>query len=127
MKTIAPTVHAALAESVRAEGAEAVFGLMGDGNMDFLVSLLDAGDVPVYDARHEAAALAMADGYARVAGGVGVCTVTQGPGVTHLGTSLAVASRARTPVVVVAGDIPAGMRGEHDQELDQRRFAEAAG
>lgn len=120
-------VYEAIAECLRGEGVENVFGLMGDGNMDILVSLHERAGVRVLDARHEGAALAMSDGYARVSGDVGVCTVTQGPGLTHLATSLTFASRHGTPLVVLAGDVPSAMKGEHDQDLDQRRFAETAG
>ena len=55
-------------------------------------------------ARHEAAAVAMADGYARVSGKLGVCTVHQGPGVTNTLTALTEAVKARTPLLLLAGD-----------------------
>jgi thiamine pyrophosphate-dependent acetolactate synthase large subunit-like protein len=121
-------VHDALAEAFRVEGVKAIFGLMGDGNMDFLGSVLEQGVISVYDARHEGSALAMADGYARASGEVGVCTVTHGPGVTQLGSSLTVAARHGTPLVVLAGDLAAASKGiGARQDLDQRRFAEATG
>jgi len=121
-------VFEALAEALVAEGVTSLFGLMGDGNMDVLASIRERGALATYDARHEGAALAMADGYARATGDVGVCTVTCGPGVTQLGTSLIVANRHRTPLVVVAGDTPNGEKGMGAlQDLDQRRFAEASG
>jgi thiamine pyrophosphate-dependent acetolactate synthase large subunit-like protein len=69
-------------------------------------------------ARHENAAIAMADGYARETGEVGVASVTCGPGVTQIPTSLVAARRAQTPLVVFAGDTPlAG--GFHLQAFDQ--------
>jgi acetolactate synthase I/II/III large subunit len=119
----------ALAECVEEEGTRALFGLMGDGNLYFMARLLERGVTEVFDVRHEGSAVAMADGYARVSGEVGVASVTSGPGVTHLGSSLTVANRTGTPLVVIAGEIPAMSRGmgTHRQETNQRAFAEASG
>ena len=119
----------AVADSVRAEGVTSLFGIMGDGNMYFLTRLLEQGETRVYDARHEGSAVAMADGYARATGDVGVATVTSGPGVTQLGTSLTVANRHGSPIVVIAGDVPTSLRGmgSHRQDMDQRAFVQASG
>jgi acetolactate synthase-1/2/3 large subunit len=119
----------ALAECVEQEGVRAMFGLMGDANLFFMARMLERGVVSIYDARHEGSAVAMADGYARATGGIGVASVTSGPGVTQLGTALTVASRAGTPLVVMAGDIPSTVKGmgTHRQDTDQRAFVEASG
>ena len=50
----------------------------------------------------------MADGYARFTGHQAVATVTQGPGLTNAATSLAVAQRHPSPVLLLAGDVPLG-------------------
>ena len=50
----------------------------------------------------------MADGYARASGKVGVASVHQGPGFTNALTGLTEAAKARTPLVVLAADIPVG-------------------
>jgi thiamine pyrophosphate-dependent acetolactate synthase large subunit-like protein len=121
-------VFEALVEAFTQEGVRHAFGLMGDGNMDFLAALLDRGAIKMYDTRHEGAALAMADGYARASRDVGVATVTCGPGVTQLGTSMTVANRHGSPIVVLAGDTPNGLKGMGAlQDMDQRAFAEASG
>jgi acetolactate synthase I/II/III large subunit len=119
----------ALAECVEQEGVGAMFGLMGDANLYFMARLQEHGVTRVYDVRHEGSAVAMADGYARASGAVGVASVTSGPGVTQLGTALTVASRTGTPLVVVAGDIPSKVKGmgTHRQDTDQRAFVEASG
>ena len=116
-------VYEALAEAFVAEGATDVFGLMGDGNMSWTAALVKHPTIQMYDVRHEAAALTMADGWSRAKGITGVCTVTCGPGLTQLATPLVVASRARTPIVIFAGEAP---ESYELQRLDQRRFAEAA-
>ena len=60
--------------------------------------------VAFHASRHEEAGVAMADGYARVSGKLGVCTVHQGPGVTNTLTALTEAVKNRTPLLLLAGD-----------------------
>ena len=60
--------------------------------------------VTFHASRHEEAAVAMADGYARVSGKLGVCTVHQGPGVTNTLTALTEAVKNGTPMLLLAGD-----------------------
>ncbi|WP_198664189.1 thiamine pyrophosphate-binding protein [Jiangella endophytica] len=110
-------IHQYVADAFVAEGVDTVFGLMGDGNMAWLAEMAGRPGVRVVHARHEAAALAMADGWAQAAGEVGVCSVTCGPGVTNLVTPLRVAAHNRTPVVVLAGDTPVGT-AVHYQSFD---------
>ena len=101
-----------------------VFGLMGDGNIPIWGALDQTGKVKIVAARHEAGAVAMADGYYRATGEVGVATITWGPGVTQVGTSLMAAARNRTPLVLV---VPEHARGQRNklQVMNQRRFFEA--
>jgi acetolactate synthase-1/2/3 large subunit len=119
-------LYEALAESLVAEGCATIFGLMGDGNMSLWGALGRAGKVNIISARHEAASVSMADGYSRTTGKVGVCTVTCGPGLTQVATSLVVAARGRSSIVLIIGEIPQGAKNSL-QSMDQRRFAEACG
>ncbi|HVC66114.1 MAG TPA: thiamine pyrophosphate-binding protein [Acidimicrobiales bacterium] len=123
-------LYEAMTQSFVDEGVEVVFCLMGDGNKHWLVDMAAQRGVRLVHARHEGAALAMADGYARAGAGdlVGVCAVTYGPGVTQLSTSLMVATKHGTPLVVFAADVPDGMRdsGGH-LDIDERAVLEAAG
>lgn len=113
----------ALAAGFAQEGVRTVYGLMGDANMKWLNSIAARG-MEVVNVRHEGAGLAMADGEARASGRAGVCTTTSGPGTSQLATTMLVASRARTPLVVFCGDVERGATTE-TQYLDQKRFAEA--
>src|ERR687897_3393559 len=88
-------------------GVEAFFGLAGSGNFAVLNALHAAG-ATFYSSRHECGAVMMADGYARACGKVGVASVHQGPGFTNSLTGLTEAAKARTPLLVLAADIPAG-------------------
>ncbi len=119
--------YEAIASALVEEECGAIFGLMGEGNMLFWNILgRDDGKVRIYLTRHEAAAVAMADGYSRATGRIGVATVTYGPGLTQVGTSLMVASRNRSSLVLLAGDIPRGSKSR-TSSMNQRGFAEACG
>jgi len=117
-------VHEALAHAFIKEGTTTVFGLMGNGNMYWWHTLDQHPDVTVYETRYEGTALTMAEGWARASGKPGICTVTQGPGLTQLATALTVAARAKVPMVIYAGDTALT---EHDsvQKLDQAKFVDA--
>lgn len=112
----------AVAAALAAEGTQVVFGVLGDGNLHIVSHLVDHYGVRYVAARHEAAAVAMADGYARGSGRPGVCTVTQGPGLTQTATTLTEARKARSPVLLVAGDTARGFH-DHAQDIEQAPFA----
>jgi thiamine pyrophosphate-dependent acetolactate synthase large subunit-like protein len=117
-------VYEAIAEIMERERVDAVFGVMGDANMKWLTEYTERTERTVYYTRHEGAAVAMADGYARATGKLAVCTVTCGPGLTLLATALIASSRARVPVLVIAGDAPRADK-YYEQAIDQRRFVES--
>jgi acetolactate synthase-1/2/3 large subunit len=119
-------VYEAIGRRIAEEGTPAVFGLMGDGNLKLIPYLSSELGIAFYGARHESGAVAMADGWARVTGKVGVCTFTQGPGLTNALTALVSAQRGRTPMVVLCGDTPEAVVGL-PQDIEQRPFLAAAG
>jgi acetolactate synthase I/II/III large subunit len=118
--------YEALANAFVKEGVTTVFGMMGNGNMYWWHALDQHPNVAVHETRHEGSALTMAEGWARATDQPGVCAVTQGPGLTQLGTALTVAVRARVPMVVFAGDTALSDR-DSVQQLDQRKFVDATG
>src|SRR5690625_4477738 len=93
-----------IADAIVAEGVDTVFGLLGEANLELVHVLVEKHGVRFVAARHENAAVAMADGYARASGRIGLCTVTRGPGLAQTGSALITAARARSRVVVIAGD-----------------------
>lgn len=115
-----------LAKAFAAEGVDCVFTLMGDGNMFWATTLAREYGVRLVHARHEHCAVAMADGYARKTGRVGIASTTCGPGFTQIMTALTVAVREGTPLIVFAGDTPIG-DAYHIQQVYQRPFGEATG
>ena len=116
-------VYQGLARAFVGEGVNAVFGMMGDGNMYWMEALHDLG-VDLLEVRHEGAGLGMADGWARSTHTPGVCTATCGPGVTQLATALVTAARAQSPLVAFVGEAPTTDE-EYTQHFDQSRFAAA--
>jgi thiamine pyrophosphate-dependent acetolactate synthase large subunit-like protein len=119
--TVADAVGAALAQL----GARQVFTLLGSGNF-VVTSALRAAGASVISARHETAALTMADAYARVTGEVGIVTLHQGPGLTNAVTGLAEAAKSRTPMLVLAADT-AGAAVRSNFRIDQAGLAVSVG
>ena len=60
--------------------------------------------------RHEQAAGYAADGYARATGKLGVALVTTGPGAANTLGAVGEAWASRSPILVIATDIPAALR-----------------
>src|SRR3954451_20204938 len=106
-------------------GVETFFGVVGSGNFTFTTSLHALGARYVA-ARHENGAVCMADAHARVSGQLGCVSVHQGPGLTNAMTGLTEAAKARTPLVLVAADTPAGAVTSNFY-VDQDKLAEAVG
>jgi thiamine pyrophosphate-dependent acetolactate synthase large subunit-like protein len=118
-------VAEAVGQALAQEGVEAVFGLMGSGNLTFTNALRDAG-AAFYAARHETAAVCMADGYARVSGALAAASVHQGPGLTNAITGLTEAAKSRTPLLLLAADTPsAALRSNF--RIDQDALVESVG
>ena len=97
-------VYEAVAKTLGRLGVARAFGLVGSGNFGLVDHMTRNCGVAFYASRHEEAAVAMADGYARVSGKLGVCTVHQGPGVTNTLTALTEAVKNSTPLLLLAGD-----------------------
>jgi acetolactate synthase-1/2/3 large subunit len=105
-------------EAFKREGVRTVFGYPGGAIMPVYDALLGSGVRHIL-VRHEQAAAHAAEGYARAAGGVGVCLATSGPGATNLVTGLADAYMDSVPVVAITGQVPSSLMGtDAFQEVD---------
>jgi thiamine pyrophosphate-dependent acetolactate synthase large subunit-like protein len=100
------SVAEAVGRTLAGLGARHVFGVLGSGNFVVTNALVEHGAF-FLASRHEGGAISMADGYARVSGRTGVCSVHQGPGLTNAMTGLTEAAKSRTPLVVLAADTAA--------------------
>jgi thiamine pyrophosphate-dependent acetolactate synthase large subunit-like protein len=120
-----PTVADVVGATIADQGVTDAFGVLGSGNL-VVTNALRRGGARFHHARHEGSAVCMADGYARVTGLVGVCSVHQGPGLTNTMTGLAEAAKSRTPLLVLAGETPAAALGSNFR-IDQHDLVESVG
>ncbi len=90
-------------------GVEIAFGLPGVHNLA-LWRELRGGPIRLVGVRHEQAAAYAADGYARASGRLGVALVTSGPGAANTLAAVGEAAASRSPVLVIATDVPAALR-----------------
>jgi len=91
-----------VAKVLKQEGVEYLFALCG-GHIDPIFQGCEDEGISIIDARHEQAAVLMAEGWARATGKPGVAAVTAGPGVTNAVTGLWNALGNGIPIVVFGG------------------------
>jgi thiamine pyrophosphate-dependent acetolactate synthase large subunit-like protein len=87
-------------------GVRQVFGLIGSGNFDITLAMVEAG-ASFAASRHEGGAITMTDAFGRVSGEVAACSVHQGPGLTNTMTGLTEAAKSRTPLLLLAAETAA--------------------
>jgi acetolactate synthase-1/2/3 large subunit len=108
-----------VARVLKQAGVGHVFTLCGGHILPIYDGCLDEG-IAVIDVRHEQAAAHAADAYARLTRGPGVAMVAPGPGVTDAVTGVANAYAARSPLLLIGGAAPLGLRGLGAlQEMEQ--------
>lgn len=115
-------VFEALADALAKEGVEVVFAMLDTVVVALAYGLSQRG-IKVISARHEQAAVVMADGYARVTNRPGVCVIGTGPAIAQTGTGLLTARKHRSPILVIAGDLPSGT-SHNVKSFDQRQFVQ---
>lgn len=101
------TISAVLARDLAAYGARRCFGLLGTANFKISHALVEAG-VELISARHECNAATMGDAYAKATRELTLVSVHSGPGLTNALTGIGEAAKSRTPLLVLAGDVPTG-------------------
>jgi acetolactate synthase I/II/III large subunit len=113
----------AVARTLHDAGVRRVFTLSGNHIMPLFDAALDAG-IELIHTRHEAAAVHMADAWARLTGEVGVALVTGGPGHANAVSPLYTASMAESPVLLLSGHAPWSQLGLGAfQEMQQAEIA----
>jgi len=115
-------VGEAVVETLRQEGVEYIFGIVGAAFLDILDATYERDDIEFIGVRHEQAAALMADGFARVTGRPAVCIATNGPGVINLAYGVAASYVAHSPMVVLA---PSPSR-EHQHRDSTQEFDQVA-
>src|SRR5688500_12199325 len=104
-----PTGAQLIVELLEEQGVEVAFGLPGVHNLP-LWEALRGSSIRLVGVRHEQTAAYAADGYARATGKLGVALTTTGPGAANTLGAVGEAWASRSPILVIATDIPAALR-----------------
>ena len=99
-----------VARTLKEAGVGHVFTLCGGHILPIYDGCVSEG-LQVVDMRHEQACAHAGDAYARLTRNIGVAVVTAGPGVTDAVTGVANAYSARSPLLLIGGAAPLGLRG----------------
>ncbi len=92
-----------LVKCLEEEGIEYIFGVPGEENADFMMSLEKSNKIKFVLTRHEQGAAFMAEIYGRLTGNPAGCLGTLGPGATNLITGVADSNMDRAPMLVLTG------------------------
>lgn len=92
-----------LVKCLETEGVEYIFGVPGEENADFMMSLEASKTIRFILTRHEQGAAFMAEVYGRLTGNPAGCLGTLGPGATNLITGVADSNMDRSPMLVLTG------------------------
>jgi len=92
-----------LVRCLEEEGIEYIFGVPGEENDDFMISLDRSNKIRFILTRHEQGAAFMAEIYGRLTGNPAGCLSTLGPGATNLITGVADSNMDRAPMLVLTG------------------------
>ena len=113
----------ALVNAFETAGITKVFTLSGNHIMPIYDAIFDS-KIDLIHTRHEAAAVHMADAWARLTGEAGIALVTGGPGHANAISALYTATMAESPVVLLSGHAPLGQLGKGAfQEMRQTDIA----
>lgn len=96
-------VYQVLAEDIKGLGIECVFGLMSDDTAMFATAL-DSVGVRFYGARHENAAIMMADGYSYATGRTAIAVIGRGPALANGLHAAVSSSRTGSSVLIIYGE-----------------------
>jgi len=107
-----------LVRCLEAEGVTSIYGVPGEENADFMMSLEDSA-IEFVLCRHEQSAAFMADVHGRLTGEASVCLGTLGPGASNLVTGVADANMDRAPLIALTGQAALSrLHKESHQNMD---------
>ena len=105
--------------ALKLEGIQKIFTIVGDTILPLVDAVEDEG-LELIDTRHEAAAMHMADAWARVTGEPAVVLVTGGPGFANAVSALPNIYTSESPVIFISGSSELPQKGMYAfQEIDQ--------
>lgn len=119
---MATTGGAIMAEMLKAEGVNTIFGIIDGTYTQFFWNCTHSG-MRLITPRHETIAAHMAGAYARLTGGLGVCMASNGPGVANMLPGVAVEQGEGNRVLLITSSRRTGIsypdRGGAYQCFDQ--------
>ncbi len=119
-----PTGSELFVRSLKSQGVDTLFTLVGDHLNDVLQVAAREG-MRIFDTRHESAAVHMADGWSRMTRAPGVSLVTGAPGHTNSITGIATAAATAVPMLSVSGMSTSQARDRNAfQDQDQLKLVQ---
>lgn len=106
-----PATHILL-RALEEQGVTHIFGIPGGPLVPLFEALDERQRIKPILAKHEEGAAFMADGYARVRRGLGVCCATSGPGATNALTGVASAHSDSIPVLAITAQVSTHVFGK---------------
>lgn len=112
-----------MVRALKQEGVRKIFTIVGDTILPLVDAVEDEG-LEFIDTRHEAAAMHMADAWARITGEPAVCLFTGGPGFSNAVSALPNIYTSESPVIFISGASELSESGMYAfQEIDQVSMA----
>src|SRR5215470_8519395 len=105
------TVAEALLKELEQIGVDAVFGIISIHNIPFYDALERHGGFRVVTARHEGAAVNMADAYSRVSGKLGVALTSTGTGAGNAAGAIIESWNGGAPLLHITGNVASNFIG----------------
>ena len=108
-----------VAESLVAHEVETIFHITGAPNIPLTRECEKLG-ISLIGVRHEQAAAAAAQAYARVSGKPGVCLAPAGPAIANMVSAVSHATQEQVPIIAFGGSGPRDQKGTGSfQEMDE--------
>lgn len=115
----------AIFKFLKSLGVRHIFGVPGGGCMHLYNSAFNTPGLKLIPSFHEQASGLAAQSYSELSGGIAVCLVTAGPGMTNVVTAMAACWIESTPVLFIGGQAKTadsaktlGLRSLGQQEVD---------
>lgn len=113
------TVSDAVVEELNQAGVEVIFGIVSIHNMPIYDAVIRDGKIRLATARSEAAAVNMADAYARATGKLGVVLTSTGAGAGNGAGSLTEAWNSGTPLLHITGEVDSNYIGMEERYIHE--------
>lgn len=107
-----PNAAEVIIKVLEQHGVRYMFGIPGGAIVNLNTALYHNRTIKPIVTKNEAGAAYMADGYARITGGLGVCFSTAGPGASNLITGIATSYMDNIPVIALTGQVATTLFGK---------------